>query len=1457
VCSVGFVRRVILAFIALTVVALFAALVALTSTEAQAQEDPVFVFNAFGLIQEINRANGRTEPTVIVLTPFPSTAFNLDTPDNDANGGSAFPVIVGDVTILAEGATLHRDSTESFRIFRISATGSLTLDNATVSGGSVNANGGAISNEGGTLTLINSTVENNEAVSGGAGIHVVDGGTATLINSTVSGNNASSYGGGIHVDNSTLNLTNSTVSGNTAGDDSGGGIYNDGGQVTLNNSVVSDNSAHNDGGGIYNTGGGVTLINSTVSGNEVGRYGGGISNFLGELTLFSSVISGNSANDHGGGIYNRDQNDPTDREGIASLINSTVSGNAATNDSGGIRNFSADSVLSNSIVRGNDGEDISHGGGTPVTTLNNAVVGTIPVGVGCDETNNCSNTDPAFVQEIDPSHAPTTVGDYRLTEDSPAIDTGSIGHYEDAFDGVPVVQIDRDGNLRLTGDNIDLGAFEFQQANDLEQIYVDATNFNQLQTGRSWDRSFSDLQLALYVANSSSESVDIFVAGGTYYPTPEDAQDPEVSFVMPDGVSLYGGFAGDEDDPLNMLDDRNFESNTTILSGDINRTGPGNSENNTLNVVRILGDATVAIDGVTVTGGRAVATSPFVPGGGISISGSNTKAEFANSIISGNWAGFGGGIGIVSGATAEFTNSIISGNWAGLGGGVYVSGSSNARAEFTNSIISSNQASRGGGVYVSGSSNARAEFTNSIIWGNDADPDPNFSPLNGLGHSATSSLLQGGCAILGSGATCIDSTDGTTAGGAVIDADPLFIDAADPSDAPTSDGDYQLLPGSPAIDAGDNDLYDATEFGNLDLASNDRIVGDAIDLGPYEAQFTNASLDLTVDPTLALPGAMITMEVAITVTGFDLSLLESYEVTLSGLNGDQTISLDDEGDGSFIFPADTAGTFELEAAFGALSDGQTLVIASLPVLTVPSEIAIPAADAAGYDLTTGVSATDWKNETLTVNCEVEGGGSLQVGDNTIECFVEDSLGQQTSDTYVITVASLPELNLPSSVTVNFNQRNSVIWATSATDWTGGDIDVTCTPSSGSSFPVGDTTVQCEATDSLGQIVSGSFVVTVLPEPDPRAPLFRNMPTDIVVPADGPDGTVVEYTMPTAVDDTDGDVGVTCEPESGSLFGIGHNTVTCTATNSLDLTSTGVFAVIVIPYSGDDPDPPDFTPGDDPENPWFWATWARTDLPVRDGHIARTWMWGPGPFTGSMWEPYTTELQNPGGDPVFLEIPDEQREVIYFDKARMEINDPDGDTDSLWYVTNGLLVIEMITGNRQFGDDLFKQYEPSTSNVAGDSDGTTGPTYAALQNVLDAPAQSVGTLLTQEIDRDGNVTADAAWGDYEITVGHVDDVTDHGIAAPFWAFMQSEGLVYDDGTLNEEALFENPFYATGRPITEAYWTTVPVAGEPRDVLLQCFERRCLTWTPGNDSGFVVEAGNVGQHYFTWRYVQQPD
>ena len=282
-------------------------------------------------------------------------------------------------------------------------------------------------------------------------------------------------------------------------------------------------------------------------------------------------------------------------------------------------------------------------------------------------------------------------------------------------------------------------------------------------------------------------------------------------------------------------------------------------------------------------------------------------------------------------------------------------------------------------------------------------------------------------------------------------------------------------------------------------------------------------------------------------------------------------------------------------------------------------------------------------------------------------------------------------------------------------------------------------------------------------------------------------------------------------------------------------------------SGEPPEPSPTTPPGSieeppiarPSDPNFINLWERTDRVVADGNATRTWMWGPEPNTEVVWEPYD-------------QAPDGKRAVQYFDKSRMEITSPDADPESIWFVTNGLLASELITGRMQLGEDHFDNRRPAEVNVAGDVDDTTGPTYATFHGLLDAPGQPAGTIVTQRLGRPGQVVHDQELVDQGIAIGYLDDVTNHGIASPFWAFMNSTGPVYEDGMLVNAALFQNPFFATGRPITEPYWATVEVGGTPRLVLIQCFERRCLTFTPDNASEWQVEMGNIGLHYYAWRY-----
>ena len=260
---------------------------------------------------------------------------------------------------------------------------------------------------------------------------------------------------------------------------------------------------------------------------------------------------------------------------------------------------------------------------------------------------------------------------------------------------------------------------------------------------------------------------------------------------------------------------------------------------------------------------------------------------------------------------------------------------------------------------------------------------------------------------------------------------------------------------------------------------------------------------------------------------------------------------------------------------------------------------------------------------------------------------------------------------------------------------------------------------------------------------------------------------------------------------------------------------------------------------------FDEAWNRTDLPVADGTVHRTWIWGDS----------VSEVL----DEDYADAPGGSREVQYFDKSRMEINDPEGDSTSPWFVTNGLLVVELISGHMQVGDERFIEYVPSEANVAGDQDIGFTVKYYELARHLDAPPRTIGAVIAERMSSFGLLGRDAALADYGVTAGHVDPVTNHGIATPFWEFMNSDGLVWDGASYVVAPLFANPYFATGRPITEAYWTNTRVAGTHKMVLFQCFERRCLTYTPDNPPGWQVEAGNVGQHYFHWRseMLARPD
>ena len=120
----------------------------------------------------------------------------------------------------------------------------------------------------------------------------------------------------------------------------------------------------------------------------------------------------------------------------------------------------------------------------------------------------------------------------------------------------------------------------------------------------------------------------------------------------------------------------------------------------------------------------------------------------------------------------------------------------------------------------------------------------------------------------------------------------------------------------------------------------------------------------------------------------------------------------------------------------------------------------------------------------------------------------------------------------------------VTFTVTATDDVDPDPLVVCAPASDTTFPFGATTVECTATDDDGNQTAGSFTVTV----SDTSPPILDLPSDITTRASGPQGAIVTFAV-TATDLVAGDVPVSCDPPSGSLFPIGATTVTCTASDA--------------------------------------------------------------------------------------------------------------------------------------------------------------------------------------------------------------------------------------------------------------------------------------------------------------------
>jgi predicted outer membrane repeat protein len=185
-----------------------------------------------------------------------------------------------------------------------------------------------------------------------------------------------------------------------------------------------------------------------------------------------------------------------------------------------------------------------------------------------------------------------------------------------------------------------------------------------------------------------------------------------------------------------------------------------------------------------------------------------------------------------------------------------------------------------------------------------------------------------------------------------------------------------------------------------------------------------------------------------------------------------------------------------------------------------------------------------------------GGTPTEGGTFIFTIVAANGVAPEAQQTFTLTVV-VPEVFAPDNITVpNDPDQAGASVSYPAPTSIGAVGTITCTPTSGSFFPVGTTTVTCSAT--IG--ISDTFTITVLDTQSPSITVPANISVQNIP---GQAGAVVTYPDPVAADNLAG-VTAACLPPSGTFFAIGSTTVTCTATDAANNVTTAQFTITVAP-----------------------------------------------------------------------------------------------------------------------------------------------------------------------------------------------------------------------------------------------------------------------------------------------------
>ena len=742
-----------------------------------------------------------------------------------------------------------------------------TLTNVSFSGNSADS-GGGMSNSSSSPTLANVTFSDNTAGNGG-GMHN-NGSSPTLASVNFIGNSASGGGGMANIFDSNPVLKNVMFSDNSAA--SGGGMSNSDSSPTLVNVTFSENTA-DFGGGMYNSSASPSLFNVTISGNSADSGGGGMANFFSSSspTLANVIIWGNS----GGSFYNFNS--------ILTISYSLIQGSGGS-ENWDDKNFGTDggnNLDVNPVFTDPDNGDYSLkvsspavNAGDPGTELNlfPTDASDIPIDLAGSPRVMNGNIDMGAYEYQGKPFGTIIPGEGDIVYVNQNVNTGT-GDYNASGDSWinaspelrKVLDWAQDWNSLENGTLqiwVASGHYTPVEPDDLEEVNDEERHATfQLVNGVEIYGGFAggetSLELRNWEANiailsgdiDKNDNADIItdteqIVGNNSY-TVVTGSGTDASAVL-DGFTITAGSPDSESFSFNdpsyfgggMF---NLNANPTLVnmvfSGNRASGSGGAMYNN---------NANPTLFNVVFSGNRA-------KGFGGAMANNSSNPSLTDVTFSGNFANSSGGaISNSSGSNSIMTNSNFIDNQAnGNGGGIYNSSSSPV---LINAIISGNQANRGGGVYNISSSpilvnvnlsgnqatengggfhnitNSNPSLTNVIIWGNNANGSDMSTSASIFNNNASAQVTYSLIANSGGSGNSWNTLLGNDLGNN-IDTDPLFTDS--------ESGDYRLTGMSPAINAGTNTPFETggdAEGITTDLAGNDRIFGDTVDLGAYEFQ---------------------------------------------------------------------------------------------------------------------------------------------------------------------------------------------------------------------------------------------------------------------------------------------------------------------------------------------------------------------------------------------------------------------------------------------------------------------------------------------------------------------------------------------------------------------------------------------------------------------------------------------